>query len=85
MSGTTRQSPLERYQEDLLREDFVHDSCQEQVVEKIQALYRQLLEHDSKPPPTLLKRLTGGATKSPHGLYMWGGVGRGKTYLMDCF
>ena len=78
------QSPLERYQADLLGDDFVHDPCQQQVVEKIQALYQQLIEIHSQPP-SLLERWTKRGTKAPRGLYLWGGVGRGKTYLMDCF
>jgi cell division protein ZapE len=81
----TRQSPLERYQADLLGDDFVLDVCQERVVAKIQALYQQLVELDSRPPPNLLERLSRRKAKAPRGLYLWGGVGRGKTYLMDCF
>jgi cell division protein ZapE len=33
--------------------------------------------------PGLWARLTGQRTKQPRGVYMWGGVGRGKSMLMD--
>jgi cell division protein ZapE len=33
--------------------------------------------------PGFLKRLLGKAPPSPRGIYMWGGVGRGKSMLMD--
>jgi cell division protein ZapE len=83
--GQSKQTPWDRYQSDLLREDFVHDPGQESVVREIQSLHQQLLDYDAKPPPGLLQRLTGRAMGAPRGLYLWGGVGRGKTYLMDCF
>ena len=34
---------------------------------------------------SLLWRLTGRKPEAPRGLYLWGGVGRGKTMLMDMF
>ncbi|MCV6614320.1 MAG: cell division protein ZapE [Cellvibrionaceae bacterium] len=85
MSG----SPLERYQADLQREDFQHDPAQEMAVRHLQDLYERLLAVRAKPVkgPGLLGRLFGGggAVKPVRGLYFWGGVGRGKTYLMDNF
>ena len=48
----------------------------------LQNLYDRLLESQ---PPSLLQRLNpfSGKQKQPAtGLYFWGGVGRGKTYLM---
>jgi cell division protein ZapE len=49
-------------------------------------LQQQLLAHK---PRRGLRRLFGGSGSSdaggPKGLYIWGGVGRGKTFLMDLF
>jgi cell division protein ZapE len=82
-------TPLERYRNDLERNNFSHDSAQEAAVKQLQRLYEQLLERESRPQPKLLARLGSRLKKQPveplQGLYFWGGVGRGKTYLMDTF
>ena len=41
------------------------------------------LEADAKP--SLFSRLLGSKPASPRGVYLWGGVGRGKSMLMDLF
>ncbi len=84
-------SPVERYQRDLQRTDFRHDAAQAQAVEHLQRLYLQLIAHWQEQQQTigirrLIKFFFGRSTKVPIvGLYFWGGVGRGKTYLMDNF
>lgn len=85
------QSPRERYQADLTRDDFSYDAAQEQAVELLQQLYERLLEVETAAKPKglkakLLASLGKQAAVEPvKGLYFWGGVGRGKTYLMDAF
>jgi len=78
-------SPMERYHEDLKREDFKSDPAQKLAVEHLQRLHDDLLA--SKPASTgLLSRWVSKKKKQPvKGLYFWGGVGRGKTYLVDTF
>lgn len=77
-------TPLERYQADLQRPDFFHDPSQEKAVRHLQRLYDDLVAAESASPGLLDKLLR----KKPEpikGLYFWGGVGRGKTYLVDTF
>ncbi|MBM3649746.1 MAG: AFG1 family ATPase [Alphaproteobacteria bacterium] len=67
------------------------DPVQERVVQRLQAIYDQLAQAARQPAPKrgLLARLgLGHAPKppsGPHGLYIWGPVGRGKSMLMDLF
>lgn len=82
-------TPLERYRKDLEREDFAYDPTQEIAVGHLQRLYDELVAAERAPRPGLLQRLGGRIRKTRQepvkGLYFWGGVGRGKTYLMDTF
>ena len=79
-------TPLERYQADLQRPDFSHDPSQEAAVNALQSLYEQLLAIPVSAKGGLLGRFRKGKpVETPKGLYFWGGVGRGKTYLMDTF
>lgn len=85
-------TPLEKYQSDLQKHGFVDDPAQALAADKLQHLYERLLAA-RRPPPSqkpwqqLAKKMF--ASKAPvrpeKGLYFWGGVGRGKTYLMDMF
>ncbi len=83
-------TPLARYKRDLEREDFNYDAAQEQAVKHLQLLYDQLVERSEQgvKSVSLVGRLLGRkvpAIVPVKGLYFWGGVGRGKTYLMDNF
>ncbi len=76
-------TPLQRYQQDLLRPDFVADPAQKIAVEHLQRLYDDLLAQADTSG--LLSSLFRRKKQPCRGLYFWGGVGRGKTYLMDTF
>ena len=91
MTTPTSLSPLERYKRDLQRPDFRHDPAQEIAVNHLQHLYEQLVavwqeEKKQSAFSNFFKRFTGDSSRElVRGLYFWGGVGRGKTYLMDNF
>lgn len=74
-------SPAEHYQRDLAQPDFISDPAQAQAIDALQRVYQNLID----APPR--KKLLGSRLTWPRvpGLYMWGGVGRGKTWLMDVF
>lgn len=80
-------TPLQRYHRDLERPDFLPDDAQAHAVALLQDLYDRLLDRERAEARLAfrLKRLIGGAVEPERGLYFWGGVGRGKTYLVDTF
>lgn len=82
-------TPLERYQRDLKKPDFSHDPAQANAVKHTQRLFEELIQANNPRYgllATLRDRLnTRRDVDTPKGLYFWGGVGRGKTYLVDNF
>ena len=81
-------TPWQRYQADLQSDEFSHDPAQEQAVRKLQDLYERLLQEEQPRAGVisgLLQRWRQEPRRPERGLYMWGGVGRGKTYIMDTF
>ena len=75
----------EAYEESLQREGHVADPAQLAVIARFEDLQSRLLAH--RPRRRRLGALFGRRTTVPgvRGLYLWGGVGRGKTFLMDLF
>lgn len=77
-------TPWQKYQEDLIQPDFMPDVAQENAVKCLQRLYDDI---SSTPQKKSWKRFFSAEKQSKNvkGLYFWGGVGRGKTYLVDTF
>ncbi|MFT5573117.1 MAG: cell division protein ZapE [Cryomorphaceae bacterium] len=80
-------TPLSRYQRDLQNPEFEADPAQKVAVENLQRLFDELVAEKPTRPNLLQKiGLSKAKVKPPiQGLYFWGGVGRGKTYLVDTF
>ncbi|MEM5444210.1 cell division protein ZapE [Serratia marcescens] len=88
-------SPLSRYQQALDAGEYQADEVQRRAVTQLDRIYQALLQKPAASAPAgglrgKLSRLLGkGGETAPQrpvqGLYMWGGVGRGKTWLMDMF
>lgn len=80
--------PREAYNQ-LLRDGLVRpDPAQSRAVDHLQLLADELADYGQQMGKTGWRgRLVfrGRRRKPPKGLYMWGGVGRGKTMLMDLF
>lgn len=76
-----RLSPRQRYERDLQTPGFVRDAAQSAAVDALQRVRDALI---AQPPKRRLLR-RGPRWPKVSGLYLWGGVGRGKTYLMDAF
>lgn len=80
-------TPQQKYQQDLLRPGFQADPAQRMAISRLERLYQDL---QRRPTPTRSGGLFGWLQKPKppepiQGIYMWGGVGRGKTWLMDTF
>ena len=88
---TTLPSPKQRYLSDLEKEEFNYDSSQAVAVDLLQSLYERLVQEEGvickKGLFTKFKSkfISFEKVEPKRGLYFWGGVGRGKTYLMDSF
>lgn len=83
-------NPIKKYEQDIKEHGFQRDPAQEQAVQALDQLFHQFQEYQNAPVPQLTRfqKLLGKKPQlptPPKGLYFWGGVGRGKTYLMDTF
>lgn len=88
-------SPLARYEQALSQGDFKPDSVQRDAITRLNTVQQALIARQPDVPASgkglfgRLSRLMGkekSESQTPvRGLYMWGGVGRGKTWVMDLF
>jgi cell division protein ZapE len=71
------------YQASLERRGFVADPSQRRAVERLQRLYQEWSAYKARRSNTLKRLLV--KPPLPRGVYLWGAVGRGKSFLMDAF
>ncbi len=76
-------SPKDWYQEVCNKSGFICDAGQLAALEELEAPWQQMLEFKTKRDQFLGRSLL--SPDAPKGLYIWGGVGSGKTFLMDGF
>ena len=80
-------TPKQRYLNDIADGHIQHDDAQLYAVEQLELIFNELLKPvEPKNNGLFTKLFNKKQTLKPiAGLYMFGGVGRGKTYLMDLF
>jgi cell division protein ZapE len=75
-------SPLKQYGNLARQDGIVPDRHQESVVKALDSLWLTL---QKQRQPSVLDRIRRNKRDAIQGLYIWGSVGRGKTWLMDLF
>jgi len=91
-----KMSPLALYEQALEKGEYQPDEVQRAAMTQLNGIWQALSTPRSAPAQSSgglfgkLNQLLGGKSKAvpqppARGLYMWGGVGRGKTWLMDMF
>ncbi len=75
-------SPLQAYQRSVKIHGFCEDNAQRLAVEYLQRCYEALQAEAAAQPEPVQEEDQG---MIPKGVYLWGPVGRGKTWLMDLF
>ena len=80
-------SPLEWYWKFSQQSDFESDPAQLAVLKHLERVHDDLEKYRQYRQGTVNRLVTnfGGGKKPPRGLYVWGGVGRGKSLMMDAF
>lgn len=77
-------TPAQRYQSDIDKGRIIPDPAQSRVVNRIQALYDDLVAAASENRwRRVLSRLAARHRRPVTGIYLWGSVGSGKTYIAD--
>ncbi|MDP9126845.1 MAG: cell division protein ZapE [Pseudomonadota bacterium] len=86
MSDSTTPASLEAaWQDRIAAGDISFDAAQREALKVVQEFADRLAPRAPQGPGWLRALLGGGARTPVKGLYLYGGVGRGKTMLMDLF
>ena len=74
---------LDAYERVLATRHYTADGAQRAAAQRLQALYYDLLSFKVGRRSAVRRFFS--PPEVPRGVYFWGGVGRGKSFLMDCF
>ncbi len=82
--GAAAARPSDRYRAGVAAGDWEDDPAQQAALRELDRIHDALLAAPARP--RLFGRVFGNAREDAiAGLYLWGGVGRGKTFLVDLF
>lgn len=88
MDASAAPTLRELYTRELRAHRYSPDALQLSVLERLEDLRGRLIaahEADTSIGRRLLRRLSHREAAPEHGVYLWGPVGRGKTWMMDLF
>lgn len=71
------------YEQSLSQRGYQPDQAQLRAIERLQRAYEEWVAYKAQRASTFKRLISRPAV--PRGVYMWGGVGRGKSFLMDSF
>lgn len=74
---------IEYYEHELKTRGYAADPAQRAAVDRLQQCYEAWVAYKARRSNALRKLIV--HPQLPRGVYMWGGVGRGKSFLMDSF
>ena len=83
MRRAAAQDVVSVYRAQLAKRGFVSDPAQWRAVERLQRLFEEWSVYKARRRSALRRMLV--RPPLPRGVYLWGGVGRGKSFLMDAF
>ncbi|ETD72237.1 ATPase [Pelistega indica] len=78
---------IQYYQKTLADKGYKADKAQQAAIERLQKFYDDWVNLPTPSEPSFFKKIFSKPEPivAPRGVYMWGGVGRGKSFLMDSF